>query len=147
MLVEFRVSWPAPRAPGNEDGGVCIRLTLPETDLEVDLMGECDSLYPRSEPSRREDIDSVSGWTREVLVRTDELLDFFESGRGSRKKEVFDVADQTLAVSLVSLEVDRRPVALLKRLVTPDAAEVFECMDVGRGSTWKFERGRDVATT
>lgn len=97
-------------------------------------MGECDSLYPRSEPSRREDIDNVSGWTREVFVRTDELLDFFESARGSRKKEVFDVADQTLAVSLTSLGVDRRPVALLKRLVTPDAADVFELMDVGRAS-------------
>ena len=111
------------------------------------MIGECDSLYPRSEPGRREDIDNVSGWTQEVLVRTDELLDFFESARGSRKKEVFDVDDQTLAVSLMSLEVDRRPVALLKRLVTPDAAEVFELMDVGRASIWKFESGREVATT
>lgn len=89
-------------------------------------MGECDSLYARSEPRRREDIDNVSGWTREVFVRTEELLDFFESARGSRKKEVLDVVDQTLAVSLMSLVVDRRPVALLKRLVTPDTAEVFE---------------------
>lgn len=111
-------------------------------------MGECDSLFPRSEPSRREDIDMVSGWKREVFVRIDELLDFLESVRGIRKKEVFDVDDQILVVSLVSLEVDRRPVALLKRLVTPDAAEVLELMDVGRASIWKlFESGRDVAAT
>jgi hypothetical protein len=89
----------------------------------------------------------VSGWAREVFVRTEELLDFFESARGSRKKEVFDVVDQTLAVSLMSLEVDCRPVALLKRPVTPDAAEVFDLIDVGRASIWKFESGRDVATT
>ena len=110
-------------------------------------MGECVSLYPRSEPICREDIDNVSGWTREASVRMDELLDFFESARRSRKKEVLDVVDQTLAVSLVSLEVDRRPDALLNRLVTPSAAEVFELMDTGQASTWKFELVREVATT
>jgi hypothetical protein len=77
----------------------------------------------------------------------DELLDFLESPRRSLKKEVLDVVDQTLAVSPTSLEMDRRPVALLKRLVTPNDAEVFELIETGRGSTWKFEVVREVATT
>jgi len=110
-------------------------------------MGECVSLYPRSELIFREDIDNVSGWTMEVSVRRDELLDFFESARRSRKKEALDVVDQTLAVSLISLEVDSLLVALLKRLVTPNAAEFFELIDTGRASTWKFEIVREVATT
>lgn len=47
--------------------------------------------------------------------------------------ELLDVPDQTLEVSLGSLETFRRPVALRNRLATPEVAEVRESVEPDRG--------------
>lgn len=77
----------------------------------------------------------------------EELLDFFESTRGSLKKlELLDVLDQTLDVSLGSLGTSRRPVALRNRLATPEVVDVLESIEPGRrASIWKFDKGREGA--
>lgn len=117
---------------------------LPAADLGP---GEGNSPCPMSEPGRREDIDIVSACAlRDAVVRTDVSLDFFESGRGSLKNELLDVDDQTLAVSLPrSFDPDLRPVARRRRLATPDDADTFELIEIGRVSTWKLDSGREVA--
>lgn len=75
-------------------------------------------------------------------MRTDALLDFLVSPLGIRKKEVLDVEDQILEVSLRSFELARRPVTRLNMSLTPDT--VFELIERGR-STWKFDKGRGDA--
>lgn len=101
----------------------------------------------RSEPVCREDIEMVSACVREVVVRTDELLDFLESPRLKRCDAV-DVAENMLEVSLWSVEPDgvRRLVARRRKLATPEVTEVLERMEGERlTSTWKFDNGRGIA--
>lgn len=93
---------------------------------------------PLSDPTRREEIDMVSACC-EAAVRTELFEDFLESILGKRNiLEVLDVADQTLEVSLLSFEDDRRPVARRNKLATSEPTEALEVMDNGR-STWKFD--------
>lgn len=62
----------------------------------------------------------------------EELLDFFDSTRGILKNDVLEDVDQTLAVSLMSL--DRRPVAFLNKLPTADVPEFLELIEAGRST-------------
>jgi hypothetical protein len=80
---------------------------------------------------------------REELVCIDELLLFFRRLVGIRKNDVFEDEDHTLDASLVSLETDFLPVALLNMSAIPDTDDL-EATEMGL-STWKFESGRDEA--
>ena len=93
----------------------------------------------------REDIEIVSAGLRDVFVQIEESLDFFESIRGSLNTlELLDVSDQILEVSLGSLGIARRPVALRNRLTTPDEDDIRESVELGREALiWKFDRGRE----
>lgn len=73
----------------------------------------------------------------------DELLLFFRRLPGIRKNEVFDDEDHTLDASLISLEPDFLPVALLNMSAMPDTDDL-DATEMGL-STWKFESGRDEA--
>lgn len=86
----------------------------------------------------------MSAGVRDAFVQIEESLDFFESIRGSLKTlELLDVADQTLEVSLRSLEIALRPVALRNRLTT-DVDDIRESFEPGRGALiWKFDGGRE----
>ena len=89
----------------------------------------------------------MSAGMRDAFVQIEELLDFFDSIRGSLKiLELLDVADQTLDVSLESLGTARRPVALRNRLTTPDEVDIRESVELGREALiWKFDGGREGA--
>ena len=89
----------------------------------------------------------MSTCMRDVFVRIEELLDFFESTRGSLKKlELLDVVDQTLEASLGSFGTIRRLVALWNMLATLDVVDILESFEQGRGgSIWKFDKEREVA--
>ena len=84
---------------------------------------------------------------RDAVVQIEELLDFFESIRGSLKiLELLDVADQILEESLESLGTARRPVALRNKLTTPDEDDIRESVELGREALiWKFDGGCDSA--
>lgn len=87
----------------------------------------------------------ASAGTLDAVVLIEELLDFFDSVRGSRNTfEEEDFPDHMEEVSLSFTVDERRPVAFRKSSDTPNDMEFLECTDVGR-STWKLERGREVA--
>jgi hypothetical protein len=85
----------------------------------------------------------VSACFRDAFVPIEELLDFFESIRGSPKKlELLDVPDRTLEASLVSLGTARL-VALRNKLAT-DEADIRESDESGRDAL-SWDRRREVA--
>jgi hypothetical protein len=86
---------------GKEEGGVASRRIL---EAEREIIGENwgeFSEWARSEPIPvcRDEMDIASAWVREVVVRTDELLDFLERPR-LKMLDVLEVDEKMLDVSL-----------------------------------------------
>jgi hypothetical protein len=94
----------------------------------------------------RDEIEITSVWARDVVVSTEELLCFLTS-RGLNKLETLEVDEMTLEVSdSRGLPARRRLVARRKKLATPEVAELLELREGERWrSTWKLDKGRDVA--
>lgn len=88
---------------------------LPAADRGVDGGGL--SPYPLSELCRLEDTDIESVWTREAVVRIEVSLAFLDKSLGMVNREVEDLADKRLDVSL---SFERRSVARRKRLFADD---------------------------
>ena len=115
------------------------------------LGGSCGELSEcvRSEPTPvcRDEMEIASAWVRDVVVNTEELLDFLVSW-GLNILETLDVDEIMLDVSPRSFElaVVRRLVARRRKLATPEVTELLERTEGERwSSTWKFDNGRDVA--